>query len=159
LNDAIEREVRFCSFDEAGSKLIRQIKQVPSMDANNVHGGLSALTQIASLLGVTDDRRANVSWFWVPNIAKLTRQIFLALGSIRPAALVSPQAGPIIRKACEVICATLNQAIINSAGSQAVLDKFIEAGMKRRETECQEGVADVYGCLSAQRNASREVVK
>lgn len=31
--------------------------------------------------------------------------------------------------------------------------------MKRRETECQEGVADVYGCLSALRDASREVVK
>lgn len=67
LNDAIEREVRFCSFDKAGSKLIRQIKQVPSMDANNVHGGLSALTQIASLLSVTDGRRANVSWLWFPN--------------------------------------------------------------------------------------------
>jgi hypothetical protein len=86
-------------------------------------------------------------------------QIFFSLSTIRPAALLSPGAGPILKQACDVICATLNQGIMGDEGSQEILDRFIDASMKRREVDCQEAVANLYGCVSGLRDASKGVVK
>lgn len=65
----------------------------------------------------------------------------------------------ILRSACEVICATLNADILQSEGHQRILDQYIESSMRRREPECQEAVADVFGSLGRLRGAGKEAIK
>ncbi|WVF65933.1 hypothetical protein IAT40_000671 [Kwoniella sp. CBS 6097] len=122
----------------------REIKELPSLDASNVHGALVALTQISSLFSESDERR---------------QQLFDALSTIRPAALVSSQAADIISAIFDVLVSVLDSAVLSQSGSQGVLDRYIDLGMKRRESEVQESLSNVYGRLSRLRDPTKDVNK
>ncbi|WWC99224.1 hypothetical protein V866_006120 [Kwoniella sp. B9012] len=124
--------------------LDREIKQLPSLDAVNVHGALLALTQIAEPFDENDQRR---------------QTIFDALSRIRPASFVSSQAADIFSSVCSLIVVILNQSIIKISSTQSVLDKHLELSMKRRESEVHESVARVYGKLSELRSPEKDISK
>jgi hypothetical protein len=69
------------------------------------------------------------------------------------------QSGEILQAACDLITATLDTGILAEAISQKLLNQFIEASMRRREAECQEAVARVFGRLSVLRACEKEVMK
>ncbi|WVQ93564.1 hypothetical protein IAU59_000639 [Kwoniella sp. CBS 9459] len=122
----------------------REIKELPSLDASNVHGALVALTQISSLFGDAEEPR---------------QQLFDALSTIRPAALVSAQAADILSAIFELIVSVIVPSILNKPAAQAVLDRYVDLGMKRREPEVQESLANVYGRLSELRDPTKDVQK
>ncbi|OCF31205.1 cofactor D [Kwoniella heveanensis BCC8398] len=122
----------------------REIKELPSLDASNVHGALIALTQISTMFDAEDNRR---------------QQIFDSLSTIRPAALVSSQAADILSAIFELLVSILGPSILTQAGTQAILDRYIDTGMKRREPEVQESIARVYGRLSCLREPTKDVNK
>ncbi|WVQ62666.1 uncharacterized protein L199_000813 [Kwoniella botswanensis] len=124
--------------------LDREIKQLPSLDAVNVHGALLGLTQIAEPFDENDQRR---------------QTIFDALSTIRPASFVSSQAADIFSSVCSLLVVILNQSIISSPSTQSVLDKHLELSMKRRESEVHESVARVYGKLSELRSPEKDISK
>ncbi|WWD08947.1 hypothetical protein V865_007062 [Kwoniella europaea PYCC6329] len=124
--------------------LDREIKQLPSLDAVNVHGALLALTQIAEPFDENDQRR---------------QTIFDALSRIRPASFVSSQAADIFSSVCSLLVVILNQSIITSPSTQSVLDKHLELSMKHRESEVHESVARVYGKLSEWRSPEKDISK
>jgi hypothetical protein len=53
--------------------------------------------------------------------------------------------------------ASLEDGTMGLVGAQRVLDQFVDLGMKRRESEVHEAVADVFGRLSEVKDCSREV--
>ncbi|WWD22528.1 hypothetical protein CI109_107021 [Kwoniella shandongensis] len=129
--------------DVEGS-LRREVEELPSLDAVNVHGALLALTQLASLFSVADDRR---------------HQIINALSTIRPAALVAPQAADILSTICSLFTVIVNPDIMSSTSTQAVLDKYLDLATKRRESEVHERVAEVYQRITELKTCEREVNK
>ncbi|WVQ80901.1 hypothetical protein IAT38_003008 [Cryptococcus sp. DSM 104549] len=122
----------------------REIQELPSLDAANVHGALVALTHIASRFEDSDPRN---------------EKIFAALSTIRPAALVSSQAADVLTSLCELITNTLNPAIVSSPASAGVLSRYIDAATKRRESEVHESVARVYERLSVLQDCEKDVLK
>nr|XP_019014520.1 uncharacterized protein I206_00602 [Kwoniella pini CBS 10737]OCF53301.1 hypothetical protein I206_00602 [Kwoniella pini CBS 10737] len=124
--------------------LDREVKEFQSLDSVNVHGALVASRYIAELFDENDQRKI---------------RIFEALSTIRPASFVSSQAADILSSTCSLLVVLLNQSVLDLPGAQAVLDKFIESSMKRREAEVHESVARVYGRLSELRFAEQDVTK
>lgn len=145
IADSIQREVwQTLERSDLARLTPLQTAQLPSLDATNVHGALAALQQIASLL---------------PSEHPSRDTIFASLTTVRPAALISPQAAEILQTACDLISAVLEESILLVASTQQILDRYIEASMKRKEEGCHEAVARLYGRLSILRNCSNEVKK
>ncbi|KAK8845579.1 hypothetical protein IAR55_006295 [Kwoniella newhampshirensis] len=132
------------SEEDLDRSLYREVNELPSLDAINVHGALLALTQIARLLTESDKRRL---------------QLFEAISIIRPAALVAPQAAEILSAICSLLTVVLDADIISLSTTQNVLDKYLDLASKRRENEVHERVAEVYGRVTDLKGCEREVKK
>ncbi|WWC85834.1 uncharacterized protein L201_000701 [Kwoniella dendrophila CBS 6074] len=124
--------------------LQREINELPSLDATNVHGALVALIQISQLFAETDDRR---------------QEVFNALCTIRPASFVSTQAADILASTCLLVVNILNPPIVTASSTQSVLDKYLDLSMKRRDPEVHEAIAQVYGKLSELRSPEKDIIK
>lgn len=109
-----------------------------------MHGAFAALEQAAILLDNEDSSK---------------EAIFLALTTVRPAALVSPQSSEILQTACDLMSAVLDERILRLEAAQAVLDRYIDMTMKRKEEGCHEAVARLYGRLSSLRDCTPETKK
>ena len=73
------------------------------------------------------------------------------MSTIRPAALVSPQASEIIKAGCELLSACVSASSMSSSSQEfgEQIERFAEAAKRRKESECHEALADLYTRLSA----------
>ncbi|WRT63818.1 uncharacterized protein IL334_000743 [Kwoniella shivajii] len=143
-SQALQSLLRLGGDADLQDSLERELNELPSLDAVNVHGALVALTQMSHLLCDKDERR---------------QTIFETLSNIRPASFVVSQASDILSALCSLLVIILNEPIISTSSTQAVLDKYLDLAMKRREPEVHEGVARVYGRLSELRSPEKDVTK
>jgi hypothetical protein len=86
-------------------------------------------------------------------------EIVSSLSTVRPAALVSQQAADVLQTACDLLTAALDADAIAETSTQTLLNQFLETTMRRREAECHEAVARVFGRLSELRACGAEVIK
>ncbi|GFZ52002.1 hypothetical protein JCM24511_09773 [Saitozyma sp. JCM 24511] len=69
------------------------------------------------------------------------------------------QAADMLKTACDLLTAALDGDVIAETSTQTLLDQFTETTMRRREAECHEAVARVFGRLSELRACGVEVIK
>ncbi|WVR03591.1 hypothetical protein IAU60_000583 [Kwoniella sp. DSM 27419] len=138
---ALNELLKLGSANDIQDSLDRELGELVSLDAINVHGALMALTQIAILLQRADPRR---------------KTIFEALSTIRSAAFVSTQIADIFSAICDLLVAVLNSDVLNMP-DLSTMDRLIDMSMKRREPEVHESLADVFGKLSTLRDPGRDV--
>lgn len=119
-----------------------QIGQLPSLDSTNVHGALSALGQVSSMLKAGDEVRA---------------EIFRALSFIRPAALISSISADILQSACDLLVSILDEDVLRVLEAEKTINLFIDMAMKRKEEACHEAVARLFGRLSQLRDGTEDV--
>lgn len=117
---------------------------MPSLDSTNVHGALSALDQVSSLLHPGDKARADT---------------FDALSTIRPAALISSISADILQTACDLLVSILDEDVLRSGEAEKTINLFIEMSMKRKEEACHEAVARLFGRLSQLRDGTQDVTR
>nr|XP_019048752.1 hypothetical protein I302_02526 [Kwoniella bestiolae CBS 10118]OCF27682.1 hypothetical protein I302_02526 [Kwoniella bestiolae CBS 10118] len=141
---ALQSILKLGNDDDLQDSMGREIRELPSLDAVNAHGALVALIRIAELFEEDDQRR---------------QLIFGTLSTIRPASFVSSQASDILSSVCSLLVVILDPDIVSASSNQAVLDKYLDLSMKRRETEVHEAVARVYGRLSELRSPEKDITK
>jgi hypothetical protein len=93
------------------------------------------------------------------SISAADHQIFSALASIRPAMMVTTSAGDVLQAACNVMTATINEEILRTQAAQSQIDHLVQTTVRRREPECQEAVAELYGCMSRLRDPQKDVTR
>lgn len=73
--------------------------------------------------------------------------------------LVSSAAGDILVAACDLMTATVNEDILRTQVAQTQVDHLIQTTIRRREPECQEAVAQLYGRMSSLRDPQQDVTR
>lgn len=81
------------------------------------------------------------------------------LADVRPAMLITSSAPEILTAGCDLITACLTPVSLVREACQLQLNRFAEAAVRRRETECQEAAANVFTRLSQLRECTGEVKK
>ena len=133
------------------------MKQLASLDADNVHGALVALTQMVPLLPESNPGLGEVSL--TRRITGLMEQVISAMDAIRPAAYVSSTAASILSAACELIAVCLGPSLAEDESANNLLERLLDLTVKRREAHCHVAAGMMVGRLSELRDVSKEVSK